>query len=41
MVDGEAEIFCEQVARDVLLHAFDDAQNAFVGVDEGIVVTGI
>ena len=39
--EGEAEVFGKEVAGDLLFHAVDDAREAFVSLDEGIVVTGV
>ena len=37
-VEGEAEVFGEKVAAELLIHAVDDALQMFVGTGEGIVV---
>ena len=39
-VEGEAEIFGEEVAAELLIHAVKDALQMFVGTGEGIVVAG-
>ena len=41
MVDGESEIFCEQVTRNLLFHTHDDTLNTILRTDKGIVVAGI
>ena len=40
MVDGESEIFCEQVTRNLLFHTHDDTLNTILRTDKGIVVAG-
>ena len=39
--EGETEVFSKEVAGDLLFHTVDDAGEAFVSLDEGIIVTGV